>query len=413
MTNVAMAWLIYRISGGQSSAMASVWLGYVAFASQAPAFLFSSLCGVYVDRHNRRSILVFTQVLSMMQSASLAFIAFAGFESHAAILSLALLQGLINALDVPARQSFVVELIDDRSDVSNAIAMNSMMFNMARLIGPALGGLIIGFWGEGVCFAIDAVSYAAVIVSLVAMRLAPRVMPSVHPPMLESLKEGFKYVFGFPPMRWLILYLAVGSFVGATMPTILPLIADRLAHDNGARMLGVMSSCIGLGALGGAVYLASRQTVVGLGRVIALCGAGYAVAISAFAFAPSLWIAMPLLALSGVTFMVLFAGSNTMLQSMVDDHMRGRLMSFFSMAVMGMAPFGALTAGWLAAHTSTRTTLLVGATLCATMALLFLRQLPELRKMIRPIYVQKGIIPEIARSIETQAVARVEGGTVA
>jgi MFS family permease len=413
MTNVAMAWLIYRISGGQASAMASVWLGYVAFASQAPTFLFSSICGVYVDRHNRRSILVFTQVLSLLQSLGLAIVAFAGFESHLTIILLALMQGFINALDIPARQSFVVEMVEDPADLSNAIAMNSMMFNLARLVGPAIGGFLIAATSEGVCFAIDAVSYAAVIASLLAMRLKPRALPAKHPPVLESLKEGYRYVFGFPPMRWLILYLAVGSFVGATMPTLLPLVADRLAHENGARMLGVMSSCVGLGALGGAVYLASRETVVGLGRVIWLSGIGYAVAISAFGFAGSLWIALPLLALSGLTFMCLFAGSNTMLQSMVDDHMRGRLMSFFSMAVMGTAPFGAITAGWLAAHTSLRTTYLFAAVLCATMALLFMRQLPGLRRLIRPVYVRKGIIPEVARGIESQAISRVEGGTVA
>lgn len=413
MTNVAMAWLIYRISGGQHAAMAAVWLGYVAFASQAPTFLLSSLCGVYVDRHDRRSILVFTQVLSMLQSAALAVIAFAGYESHMAVIALALVQGLINALDVPARQSFVVEMIEDRADVSNAIALNSMMFNLARLVGPALGGLIIAASNEGVCFAIDAVSYAAVIVSLLAMRITPRVLPEKHPPVLESLKEGFRYAFGFAPTRWLILYLAVGSFVGATTPTLLPLIADSFSDGHGARMLGVMSSCVGLGALGGAVYLASRQTVVGLGRVISICGLAYAAAIFCFSVAPSLWIALPLLMCMGASFMTLFAGSNTMLQSMVDDHMRGRLMSFFSMAVMGTAPFGAVAAGWLAAHASIRVTLMSAAGLCAIMAVLFTRQLPGLRELIRPIYVSKGIIPEVARAIDTQTVAKAESGSPA
>ncbi len=413
MTNIAMAWLIYRISGGEGSAVASVWLGYVAFASQAPTFLLSSLCGVFVDRHNRRTILVWTQIFSMLQSGALAVIAFAGFESHFAIMCLALVQGLINAMDIPARQSFVVEMIEDRADVSNAIAMNSMMFNLARLVGPAMGGLIIAASSEGVCFAIDAVSYAAVIFSLLLMRIKPHVLPQKHPPVLESLREGFRYVFGFAPTRWLILYLSVASFVGASLPTLLPLIADRLSHGNGARMLGVMSSCIGLGALFGAVYLASRQTVVGLGRIIWQCGLAYAVSLALFGLAPSLILAMALLMVVGASFMVLFAGSNTMLQSMVDDHMRGRLMSFFSMAVMGTAPFGAVAAGWAAAHFSTRTTLMFAAAAIAAMAVLFMRQLPDLRKLIRPVYVNKGIIPEVADGISATAVAKGEGGTVA
>ena len=417
MTNVAMAWLIYRLAGGRENPHAFVWLGYVAFASQVPTFLFSAVCGVYCDRHDRRSILVFTQVLSALQSGALAWLVFSGHATPWHVIGLALIQGLINALDIPARQSFVVEMIDDRADVANAIALNSMMFNLARLIGPAAGGLIIAAVGEGWCFAIDALSYVAVIVSLLMMRLAPMIRPTTRPPVIESLVEGARYVFGFAPVRMLILLLAVGSFVGAAMPTLMPRFADGFARDagmtRGAAMLGWLSSAVGVGALGSAIYLASRQTVVGLGRVISVAGVAYAIAVAAFAFAPSLWVAVPLLVCVGAAFMALFAASNTMLQSMVDDHLRGRLMSFFSMAVMGMAPFGAVTAGWVAAHASIRVALLGAAAAALAMTLVFAAQLPALRKQIRPVYVRKGILREAAEGVEQESVVKVESGAVA
>ena len=413
MTNIAMAWLIYRLAGGRENPLAAAWLGYVAFASQAPSFLFSAFCGVYCDRHDRRSILVFTQVASALQSGALAWLVFSGHATTWHVLSLAFVQGLINSLDIPARQSFVVEMIEDRADVANAIALNSMMFNSARLVGPAMGGLIIAGVGEGWCFTIDALTYVAVIASLLMMRLAPAARPAHHPPVWESLREGAAYVFGFAPVRMLILLLAVGSFVGAALPTLMPPIAERFASGHGASMLGWLSSAVGVGALGAAVYLASRTTVVGLGRVIAAAGIGYGIVLAAFAFATNLWLAVPLLMCLGATMMTLFAASNTMLQSMVDDHLRGRLMSFFSMAVMGMAPFGAVTAGWVASHASTRVALLISAAAAATMSVVFLLQLPALRELIRPVYLRKGILPQVAVALDVQALAETEGGAVA
>jgi MFS family permease len=413
MTNVAMAWMVFRLARDIDPVMAPVWLGYVAFASQVPTFLFSSLCGVYVDRHDRRRILVVTQILSMLQSLALAWLAFSGHATPTYLILLALVQGMINALDIPARQSFVVEMVEDPSHLSNAIALNSMMFNSARLIGPASGGLLIAAVGEAWCFTIDAISYAAVIASLLAMRLRPRVQPRAHPPVWESLREGYRYAFGFAPVRALILFLAVGSFVGACAPTVLPILAERFAPGRGAVLLGVASSCVGIGALVSAVYLASRQTVVGLGRVVTAAGLAYGLAVCAFALVPSIWIGAPILMLMGASFMAMFAGSNTMLQSMVDDHMRGRLMSFFSMAVMGMAPFGALAAGWLTKHTSPRVSLLAAGALCTSAAIAMTLQMPALRELIRPIYVRKGILPEAARGLSTISAERVESGTPA
>lgn len=413
MTNVAMAWLIYRLAGGRENPLAAAWLGYVAFASQAPTFLFSALCGVYCDRHDRRSILVFTQALSALQSGALAWLVFSGHATTWHVLGLAFVQGLINSLDIPARQSFVVEMIEDRSDVSNAIALNSMMFNSARLIGPATGGLIIAWVGEGWCFALDAVSYVAVIGSLLAMRITPIVRPEVKAGVWESLREGARYVFGFAPVRMLILLLAVGSFVGSALPTLLPVIADRLSHGHGAAMLGWLSSAVGVGALCTAIYLASRTSVIGLGRVISIAGIAYGIAVCGFAFAPSLWVAVPLLMCVGASFMALFAGANTMLQSMVDDHLRGRLMSFFSMAVMGTAPFGAVTAGWIASHSSPRVALLIASGTAIAVTSVFAWQLPGLRVLIRPVYVRKGILREAAASVEQQSVVKVDSGAVA
>lgn len=413
MTNVAMAWLIYRLAGGATNPTAVLWLGYVAFASQVPTFLFSAFCGVYCDRHDRRSILVFTQVLSALQSGALAWLVFSGHATPWHVIALAFAQGLINALDVPARQSFVVEMIEDRADVSNAIALNSMMFNLARLVGPASGGLLIAWVGEGWCFAIDALSYVAVIGSLLMMRLARTVQPATRPPVIESLVEGARYVFGFPPVRMLIGLLAVGSFVGAALPTLMPRFADHFSPGRGAAMLGWLSSSVGLGALAGATYLASRSTVVGLGRVIWIAGTTYGVALAGFAFAPSLFVAVPMLVLVGASMMSLFAASNTMLQSMVDDHLRGRLMSFFSMAVMGMAPFGAMTAGWTAAHASPRTALLVSASAAFVASAFFATQLPTLRRLIRPVYLRKGIIRASATGVETESIVKVDSGAVA
>ena len=412
MTNVATAWLMYRLAS-ERHLPAAAWLGYVAFASQAPTFLFSAICGVFCDRNDRRSILVGTQVASAVQSGALAWLVFGGHATPLHVVALALVQGLINSLDIPARQSFVVEMIEDRADVANAIALNSMMFNSARLIGPAIGGLIIAAVGEGWCFTLDALSYVAVIASLLMMRLTPTVRPAHHPPVLESLREGAIYVFGFAPVRMLILLLAVGSFVGSALPTLMPLIAVRFTTGHGASMLGWLSSAVGVGALFSAIYLASRTTVVGLGRLIAIAGIAYGIALASFAFAPNLYVAVPLLMCIGASFMTLFAGSNTMLQSMVDDHLRGRLMSFFSMAVMGMAPFGAVTAGWVAAHASTRVALLISASAACTMSAFFLRQLPALRELIRPVYVRKGILPGVAVAVEVESVTRVDSGAVA
>jgi MFS family permease len=413
MTNVAMAWLMYRLAVERDPAMATVWLGYVAFASQAPTFLFSAICGVFCDRHDRRRILVFTQALSAVQSAALAWLVFSGHATPWSVIVLAFAQGVINSLDIPARQSFVVEMIEDRADVSNAIALNSMMFNGARLIGPAMGGLLIAAVGEGWCFALDALSYVGVIVSLLMMRLAPHVRSTARASVFESLREGAQYVFGFAPVRSLITLLAVASFVGAALPTLMPAIADRLSHGHGAAMLGWLSSSVGVGALCSAIYLASRQTVVGLGRVIWIAGLVYCVALAGFAFAPNYFVGIPLLACVGGTFMLMFAGSNTMLQSMVDDHMRGRVMSFFSMAVMGMAPFGALAGGWLAAQASTRLTLLLAAGTAAAVSATFAIRLPALRKQIRPIYVRKGILREAAQGVENVTIQKVESGAVA
>lgn len=413
MTNVAMSWTVFSLARDINPLMAPVWLGYVAFASQAPTFVLSAFCGVYCDRHDRRKILVFTQIASMLQSVALAWLVFSGLATPFYLILLALVQGLINSLDIPTRQSFVVEMVEDRAHLSNAIALNSMMFNSARLIGPATGGLLVWAVGAGWCFTIDAVSYAAVIASLLAMRLQPQVRPAKHPPVLESLREGYRYAFGFAPVRALILYLAIGSFVGACAPTVMPILAERFAPGRGSMMLGIASSFVGVGALCSAIYLASRKTVIGLGRVVTIAGISYGVGVCAFAFAPSMWVAAPILMMMGSAFMAMFAGSNTMLQSMVDDHLRGRLMSFFSMAVMGMAPFGALAAGWMTRHSSPRLSLLSAGALCSIAASLFAMYLPMLRPLIRPIYIRKGIMKEVADAVDVVTVEAAEAGTPA
>lgn len=400
MTNVATAWLIFRLTGGKDSPMAAVWLGYVAFASQAPLFLLSPFAGVIVDRRDKRKVLIVTQILSLLQSAALAMLVFSRHGTPVHVLLLALVQGLINAFDVPARQSFVVEMIENRDDFSNAIAMNSMMFNLARLIGPAMAGLIIARWNEGVCFTIDAVSYLAVVISLLLMNIKPRVPTDNRPSVWTALKEGMTYAFGFPPIRTLILFVAAGACASASLPTLLPLFASSFWPGHGERVLGILSSCIGGGALCGAIYLASRKTVVGLGRVTGICAMIYGAALMGFAFVPNLYYALPVLAIGGAGFMVMLAGSNTVLQSMVDDDKRGRVMSLFSMAVLGTTPLGALVAGKIAQSHSPRVAIIISATIAMLLGVYMIVRIKKLRPLIRPVYVKKGIIKEIAIGME-------------
>lgn len=388
MTQTATAWLVYRLSG-------SSWLlGVVAFASNFPAFLLAPAAGVYVDRWDQRRLLVATQALSMLQSLALAGLTFTGHVTMASVVVLCAFQGLVNAFDMPCRQALVVRLVDDRADMMNAIALNSTMFNGARLVGPALAGLIVGAWGEAWCFLIDGLSYAAVIASLWALRLAPGRGRGEGAGALAQLREGWDTVFGFLPMRSLILLLCLVSLAGAPFGVLLPSVAaERLG--GGAHTLGFLMASAGVGSLAAALWLAGRRSVLGLGGVVPAATVAFGAALCLLAYAPGEASAMALLAVVGAGLVLQYASSNTILQTLVDDDKRGRVMSFFSMSFLGFSPLGGLLAGAAADRWGVSTALLAMGLASIAGGLLFIRRLRDIREAIRPVYRRKGILPAL------------------
>lgn len=393
LTRVATSWLVYRLTHS------AFLLGVVGFAGQIPTFLLAPLAGVLVDRWDRRRLLVLTQVLSMFQSLSLAFLALAGLIAVWQIILLSILQGCINAFDTPARQSFVVEMVEKREDLPNAIALNSSMFNSARLIGPSLAGLLIAAVGEGYCFLLDGLSYLAVIGSLWAMKITTRNREARTTEIWHGLKEGFAYAFGFVPIRNILLLIALVSFTGMPYLVLMPVFAKDILYG-GPHTFGFLMTAAGLGALAGAIALASRKSVRGLGRIIALAAGLFGLSLVAFSFSRLLWLSLAVLVVTGFGMIVQMASSNTILQTIVDDDKRGRVMSFYTMAFLGMAPFGSLFAGSLASSIGAPYTVLIGGLACLMGAALFARQLPLLREKIRPIYARMGIIPEVASGVQ-------------
>ncbi len=393
MTQIATTWLVYRLTNS------ALMLGAVAFAGQIPAFLLGPIAGVWVDRLNRQRLLIITQSLAMIQSFGLASLVFSQHVSILHIVLLLAMQGFINAFDMPARQAFVVEIIEDKADLSNAIALNSSMFNMARLVGPSIGGLLIASVGEGWCFLLDGISYIGVIGCLLAMKVAAPVIKTRSKKPLQELREGYQYAFGFAPIRSLILLMAMMSLVGMPYAVLMPVVAKETL-GGGAGTLGFLMAASGLGALAGALALAARQSVRGLGRLIPLCTAGFGLALLLFSHVTLLWSALPLLFVMGFAMMTQNAAANTLLQTIVESDKRGRVMSLYTMAFMGLAPFGSLWAGALAQRIGAPTTLMVSAGGSILVGLWFAARLPQLRDDVQPLYRKLGIIPEVASGME-------------
>ena len=396
VTRVATSWLVYRLTGSAAA------LGIVGFAGQIPTFLLAPFAGVWVDRWSRHRVLVATQALSMLQSFALAWLTLAGTIDLARILLLSALQGVINAFDTPARQAFVVEMVEDRADLPNAIALNSSMVNGARLVGPSVAGVLIAAAGEGWCFLVDGFSYVAVIASLAMMRVAKAQARGPEMRALQDLRDGVRYVFGFAPIRSVLLLLALVSLTGMPYTVLMPVMASGVLHG-GPHALGFLMAATGVGALGGAVYLASRRSVVGLGRVVPAAAALFGSGLIAFSLSRSVALSLVLMVATGGGFMVQMASSNTIIQTIVREDMRGRAMAFYTMAFMGTAPFGSLLAGGLAARVGAPRTLLLGGCACILGGAVFARQLPRLRALVRPIYVERGILPEIAAGLSDAA----------
>lgn len=392
LTRVATSWLVYRLTHS------AFLLGVVGFATQIPTFLVAPLAGVLIDRWNRHRVLVLTQALAMLQSTLLAVFALTRTITVWHVLVLGTFQGLINAFDTPARQAFVVEMVDSRDDLSNAIALNSSTVNGARLVGPSVAGILIAAVGEGGCFAVDAVSYLAVIASLLAMRLSARPRPTHEVRVLVELREGFRYVVAVVPIRSILLLLAFVSLTGVPYMVLMPIFAAQVLRG-GPYTLGLLTAGSGVGAMMGVLWLASRRGVLGLGRIICLAGGAFGAGLVGFGLSRWLWLSLPLIVLTGSGMMVQMAASNTLLQTLVEDDKRGRVMSFYTMAFFGMVPLGSLAAGTLGDRIGAPATVAWGGVATIVVVLLFARKLPHLRRLARPILVRRGILPELAEGL--------------
>jgi MFS family permease len=386
VTRVATSWLVYRLTGSE------LLLGVTGFAGQIPLLLLAPFGGVLVDRWNRHRMLVVTQILSALQSVAVAVLALTHRITVAEVIWLQVAQGVINAFDTPARQAFVVEMVEDRADLPNAIALNSSMFNASRIVGPAIGGAVIAAVGEGWCFLIDAVSYVAVIASLLAMRIARAAAAREREPMLDELRHGVRYVFGFAPVRELLLNVALIGTMGMPYAVLMPVFASKTLHG-GPHTLGLLMTASGLGALGGTVYLASRHTVLGLGKVIVAATMMLSAGLIIFSVSHSLWLSMLALPLVGAGMMLQSSSANTILQTLVDEELRGRVMAFFSVAVLGTQPLGSLVAGAVAERIGAPRTILFGAIGCVLTGAWFAVRRPILAHHVRPIYIERGIVP--------------------
>lgn len=393
MTRLATSWLVYRLTGS------ALLLGVVGFSGQIPTFLFAPFAGVWVDRLDRRKVLVVTQTLAMLQSLALAVLTLARHINIHEIIWLSAFQGLINAFDMPARQAFLVQMVDDKQDLGNAIALNSSMVNLARLLGPSLAGAVIALSGEGYCFLIDGISYLAVIASLLAMRLTPEEAKRITGSMLVQLKEGWTYVSGFAPVRTILLLFALVSLMGWPFTVLMPIFAGTILKG-GPHTLGFLMGAVGIGALVSAISLALRKTVLGLGRMIPISTGAFGVALILFGMSRILWVSLLLMLVCGFGMMQQMAASNTIIQTIVEDSKRGRVMSFYAVAFVGMAPFGSLFAGALAHAIGAPSTVMLSGACCIAGAGWFATQLRTIRKLIRPIYMDLGILPPVNAVIQ-------------
>lgn len=393
MQRIAMPWLVYHMTGSE------LLLGVVSFAGQIPTFLLAPFAGVLTDRWNRYRVLLVTQIISMLQASLLAVLTLMGVIQiwHIVVLSIAL--GCINAFDVPSRQSFVIDMVGKKEDLGNAIALNSLMFNGARILGPSVAGLLLATTNAGVCFLINALSYIFVIISLVAMKLDKTNIRKKQTDILREMKEGLDYAFGFPPIKHLLILLSLVSLTGMSYSVLMPVLAKEVLHG-GSQTYGFLMGAAGIGALAGAVHLASRTTVLKLGRIIPAASILFGGSLIILAFTRMISISLLLMIFIGLGMMLQTAASNTILQTITDDDKRGRVMGFYTIAVMGTAPFGSLLSGVLAKLIGTPGTFIVNGIATIAGAVVFLRKLPQLRILVRPIYVRLGIIPEVAAGMQ-------------
>lgn len=395
---ITTPWLVYELTGS------AFMLGVVSFADQIPSLLLSPLAGVLTDRWNRYHLLIITQIGAMIQALLLAFLFLSGTIEVWHIVLLSIFHGCVKAFDVTARQSFLIEMVEKKEDLGNAIALNSTMMNGAKLLGPSIAGLLIVLTGEGICFLINGLSYLFVVASLLMMKINPRKINNQSKPVLKNLKEGFAYTFGFGPIKYLLSLRALVGLMGMPYAVLMPVFATEILHGN-SHTFGFLMGAAGLGALMGALYLASRKSVLGLSKLIPRATVLFGLALVAFSLSRSFILSLVLMVAVGLGLMLQMAASSTILQTIVDDDKRGRVMSFYTMAHMGTMPFGSFLAGALASSLGVSNTLLFGGLACIVGAYLYSRKLPEIKKAIRPIYIKLGIISE--RPLEIPAITHL------
>jgi MFS family permease len=387
LTRFATSWMAYRLTGS------ALILGLVGFFGQAPTSLIAPFAGVLVDRWDRHRTIVIAQVAAMLQSAALAVFALTGTMTVWHLIVLGAIQAVINAFDMPARQSFMGQMIDDRADLPNAIALNASIVNCARLVGPVIAAVLVGLFGEGICFTVDAVSYVAVIGSLLMIRVEKRPPRARTGHVLAELADGVRYVWSLPLVCSALILLAVSSVLGGAYATLLPVVAASTLHG-GPHMLGILMGSAGCGALTGALYLAGRSTVRGVPTLLGRCVLGLGAALVALELATTMWIAIPLLFVVGLTTVVQIASTNTLVQTLVDDKMLGRVISLHAVAFVGGAPLGALLEGALANQIGAIHTFAIAGVLCVASGAIFVSALPGLRRASRPLYAQLGLLDD-------------------
>ena len=364
MQRIATSWLVYRLTDS------IILLGITGFAGQIPTFFLSPFGGIIADKWNRKNIFLVTQILALLQALLLAVLVLTNAINVYLIIILNVCLGVINAFDITARQSFVVEMIEKKEDLGNAIALNSSMVNGARLVGPSITGILIAFTGEGVCFLINSLSYVVIIIALLAMKIVPRKKIIKKTNMIFDFREGFIYVWKSVPMRSTIMLLALVSLMGMPYQVLMPVFAKQVL-GGGPHTYGFLMGATGLGALAGAMYLASRKSVHKIWEMIPASAVVFGIGLIMFSLSKNLWISLALLLIVGWGMMVQMASSNTLLQVLVDDDKRGRIMAFYAMAFMGMVPFGSLIAGSLGKIIGVRSTVFLGGVLCILGAFYF------------------------------------------
>jgi MFS family permease len=387
MTQVATAWLVYRLT------KSAIMLGTVGFAGQIPSFLLAPLTGVIVDRFDRRTLMIWTQAFAMLQSLLLAVLTLTHRITIPEILALSVMQGIINSLDMPTRQSMMVKMVDDKTDLSNAIAINASMVHTSRLIGPSLAGLLIAVSNEGWCFAIDSASYIAVILSLLLMRIPADSQARATASMITQMREGWTYVANFAPLRVILMLFAMVSLLCWPFMVLMPIFAVQVLHG-GPHTLGFLTGAVGVGALICSLSMMLRRSVLGLTGMIPIGTAAFGVGLILFGLSRSLWFSIPIMFVIGFGMIQELTASNTLLQTLVDEKMRGRVMSYYTLAFGGMAPFGSLFLGVMAHAIGAPHTVILSGIACILGALWFCSQLKTIRAEMRPIYQQMGILPQ-------------------